>query len=319
MTLLTAVQEACGELALQQPTVVIGNTDPQVIQLLSLATREAKEFSAQGGQWSGWPELRKEYTFSLVPATGGVAGVYTGNTTINSKILTGFVSTAGILSGYGVSGGSILTGAIVTGVTAGPNGTVTLNTPANATSTAQNFSFGQIAYDLPTDIQMFITATQWDRNFRWQMLGPISAQEWQTIVSGICPVGPRIRFRVMADSTGVDKFWIQPPPGVAQTDVIAYEYISKNICNSSLGVGQTVWTADSDVYLWPEDTLVLGLIWRFKRAKGLDYGEEWDIWMKAVDRQIARSGGNRSLPMNAHSNGLRLLNQSNIPDTGFGT
>ena len=79
------------------------------------------------GQWSGWPELRKEYTFSLVPAQGGNNGVYVGNTTINSNVLTGFVSTTGILSGYGVSGGSILTGAIVTNVTAGPNGTVTLN------------------------------------------------------------------------------------------------------------------------------------------------------------------------------------------------
>lgn len=314
MTLLTAVQEACGELALQQPLTVIGNTDPQVVQLLSLATREAKEFAAQGGQWSGWPEIRKEYTFSLVPATGGTAGVYTGNTTINSNILTGFTSTTGILVGYGVSGGSILTGAIVTGVTAGPGGTITLNTPANATSTAQNFSFGQIAYVLPSDIQMFISATQWDRNFRWQMLGPISAQEWQTIVSGICPVGPRIRFRVMDG-----QFWIQPPPGVAQTDVIAYEYISTQICTSAASAVQSAWLADTDVYVWPENTLTLGLIWRFKRAKGLDYGEERDMYDKAVDRQIARSGGNRSLPLNAHSNGLRLLNQSNIPDTGFGT
>lgn len=314
MTLLTAVQQACGELALRQPQTIIGNTDPQIIQLFSLATREAAEFAAQGGQWSGWPELRKEYTFSLVPATGGVGGVYTGNTFIKSNVLTGFASTTGILTGYGVSGGSILTGAIVTGVTAGPAGTVTLNTPANATSTGLNFSFGQIAYDLPSDIQMFISATQWDRNFRWQMLGPISAQEWQTIVSGICPVGPRIRFRVMDG-----QFWIQPPPGVSQTDVIAYEYISTQICSSASGAVQSAWLADSDVYVWPENTLTLGLIWRFKRAKGLDYGEEFDMYTRAVDRQIARSGGNRSLPLNAHSNGLRLLNQSNVPDTGYGT
>ena len=317
MTLLSAVQEACGELALSQPTSVIGNTDPQVIQLLSLATREAKEFSAHGGQWSGWPELRKEYTFNLVPASGGSSGVYVGNTTNGSKVLTGFASTTGILVGYGVSGGSILTGAIVTAVGAS---TVTLNTPANATSTALNFSFGQITYALPTDIQMFITATYWDRNFRWQMLGPISAQEWQTIVSGICPVGPRIRFRVMSDgTTGADALWIQPPPGPTQTDTIAYEYISKNFCNSALLVGQSAWTADTDLYLWPDDTLVLGLIWRFKRAKGLDYGAELEMYNRAVDRQIARSGGNRQLPMNAHGNGLRLLNSANVPDTGFGT
>jgi hypothetical protein len=162
---------------------------------------------------------------------------------------------------------------------------------------------------------MFISASMWDRNFRWQMLGPISAQEWQTIVSGICPVGPRIRFRVMGN-----KFYIQPPPGPTQTDVIAYEYISNAWCTDSTGATpQSNWAADSDLYLWPEDTLVLGLKWRFLRAKGLDYGEEKQTYDRAVERQIARSGDNRSLPLNAESFGIRLLSGWNVPDTGFGT
>ena len=316
MTLLTAVQQACGELALQQPTSVIGNTDQQIVQFLALATREAQEYAAMPGQWSGWPELRKEYTFSIVPATtGSNGGVYVGNTTNGSNTLTGFSSTSGILVGYGVSGGSILTGAIVTGVTPGPNGTVTLNTPANATSTGLNFSFGQIAYDFPSDLQDFISASMWDRNFRWQLLGPISAQEWQTIVSGICPVGPRIRYRIMDG-----QFWIQPPPGAAQTDVIAYEYISVNWCNSATGTGQNAWLADTDVYLWPENTLVLGLKWRFLRAKGLDYTEEKQTYDRAVDRQLARSGSNRSLPLNIrNSDRVQLISNAQCPDTGFGT
>ncbi len=77
--------------------------------------------------------------------------------------------------------------------------------------------------------------------------------------------------------------------------------------------------ADTDTYLWPENTLVLGLKWRYLRAKQLDYSEEREMYDRAVDRQIGRSGTTRNLPMNAHSNGLRLLNQSNVPDTGYGT
>ncbi len=316
MSLLDAIQAACGELTLPQPASVIGNTDPTIIQILALANREGKEMASQAGHTSGMEVLRKEYTFSLVPASGGSNGVYVGNTTINSNVLTGFASTTGILVGYGVSGGSILTGAIVTGVTAGPNGTVTLNTPANATSTALNFSFGQITYDLPSDLAFFISATMWDRNFRWQMLGPISAQEWQTIVSGISPVGPRIRYRIMGD-----KFWIQPPPGAAQTDVIVYEYITVNWCRASgdTTLTQKVWTADTDVYAFPEDLLTLGVIWRWRRAKGLDYAEEYQTWDRAKDRYMARAGSNRSLPLNSTSHGLRLLSAANLPDTGFGT
>lgn len=311
MTLLTIVQDACAELSLQIPTQVVGNTDPQVVQLLALANREGMEFAAMSGEWSGWPEIRKEYTFSLVPATGGVGGVYTGNTTNGSKTITGIADTTGILENYGVSGGSILTGALVTAVT--PT-TVTLNTPANSTATGQQFSFGQVAYDFPDDLQMFISASMWDRNFRWQLLGPLSAQEWQTIVSGICPVGPRIRYRIMDG-----QFWIQPPPGVSQTDVIAYEYISKNWCLSASGTPQPRWAADDDTYYWPENTAVLGLKWWFLRAKGLDYTEEVRQYEMAVQRQQARSGGNRSLPLNAQSYGIRLLSSQNIPDTSYGS
>lgn len=311
MTLLTAVQQACGELALAVPSTIIGNTDLQVMQLLALANREGREFARIPGEWSGWPEQRVEYVFPMVPATGGTSGVYTGDTTINSSVLTNIADTTGILVNYGVSGGSILTGAFVTAVT--PT-TVTLNTPANATSTAQNFSFGQVFYALPSDLKYFIQATFWDRNFRWQMLGPISPQEWQTIVSGISPVGPRIRFRIMDGQLAV-----QPPPGPTQTDSLVYEYITKNWCTSAGGVGQQAWLADTDTYLWDDDYLTLGIKWRFLRAKGLDYDEELSTYKTAIEMQMSRSGTNRTLPLNARGFGLRLLNSSNVPDTGYGT
>lgn len=258
------------------------------------------------GDWSGWPELRKEYTFNLVPV-----GPYTGTTTTSSNVLTSMSSTASLDSTFGVSASGLLTGAQVVSVTAT---TVTLNTPATSTATGVSFQFGQTSYPLPSDLQYFISASYWDRNFRWQMLGPLSAQEWQTIVSGITPVGPRIRYRIM-DA----RFWIQPPPGASQTDLIAYEYISNQWCNSAASVGQTAWTADTDTYLWPEDTMIMGIKWRFLRSKGLDYTEERDTYDNAVSRQMARSGGNRSIPLNATSRGIRLLSSQNIPDTGFGS
>jgi hypothetical protein len=310
MSLLTIIQSACGELGLTQPSFVIGNTDATAVQFLALANREGKEFASIGGQWGGWPELRKQYTFNLV-----TAGSYTGiSATAGSLTLSGFSSTAGILVGYGVSGGSILTGASVVAVGVS---TVTLDTPAQSTATGQTFVFGQQAYPLPSDMQFFLSATQWDRNFRWQMLGPLSAQEWQTVVSGISPVGPRIRFRIMAN-----QMYIQPPPGATQTDLIAFEYISNNWCmpKATTIPSQTAWAADTDLYAWPEDTAVLGIKWRYLAAKGLNYAEEKDTWQNAVDRQIARSGTNRSLPLNQTSGqGIHLLGQANIPDTGFGT
>lgn len=315
MSLLTIITTAAGELGLPnaaQATSVIGNTDTTISQLLALANREGKEFAAIGGQWSGWPELRKQYTFTMV-----TAGTFNGITTVEgSNQLRGFSTVSGIGLNYGVSGGSILTGAQVMAVD--PIGlTVTLDTPAQSSVSGQSFTFGQIAYALPSDLAFFIPQTEWDRNFRWQMLGPISPQEWQTIVSGISPVGPRIRFRVMGN-----QFYINPPPGATQTDLLAFEYITNCWCSPNPGAyppTQTVWTTDTDIYAWPEDTMILGIKWRFKAAKGLDYSEEKDTWQNAVDRQIARSGTVRTLPLNAcGSDSIHLLGAANIPDTGFG-
>lgn len=311
MSLLTAVQGACGELSLSIPLTVIGNPDPQVMQLLALANSEGQEFCKLQGPWGGWPELNKVYTFNLVPA-----GPYTGTTTINSAVITGIASTTGILVGYGVAGNGVYQSAVVTAVT--PT-TVTMSSTASSSNVNSSYQFGQIQYALPSDIRSFITATQWDRNFRWPMLGPLSPQEWQTMVSGVSPVGPRIRFRVL---DGIME--ISPLPGSSQTDQIAYEYVTNAWCTTSAGVprvasgGVCVWGADTDLYLWPEDTLRYGIKWRFLRAKGLDFTEELRTWQMARDFQLSTSGASRSLIMNASRCGLHLLNYSNIPDSGFG-
>lgn len=318
MPLLSIIQDACLELSLPVPSQVIGTTDQQIQQMLALSNSEGQEFAKLRGQWTGWPELNTVYTFNLVPV-----GPFTGTTTINSAVITGLTSgqTAQIVagpgySGYGVSGDGVYQSATVISKT---STTVTMSAVASSSNIGASYNFGQIAYSLPSDIASFVTATQWDRNFRWPMLGPLSPQEWQTIVSGISPVGPRIRFRVVDNL-----FLIQPLPGTAQTDQIAYEYISNAWCTSSTGTPNTAvggvcrWAADTDMYRWPEDIMRYGIKWRFLRAKGLDYSEELKTWQDARDNQLATSGATRSLRLNATANGIHLLGYSNIPDTGFG-
>src|ERR1700748_2449745 len=104
MSLLTIVQDAYTELGLgdSQPQTVIGNTDPQIQQLLALSNSEGQEFCKLQGPWGGWPELSRVQTFNLVPV-----GPYTGTLTYNSNVITGMSSTAGIQVGYGLAGNFI--------------------------------------------------------------------------------------------------------------------------------------------------------------------------------------------------------------------
>lgn len=318
MSLLTIVQDLYGELGLSPvPNTVIGNADPQVSQMLALANSEGQEFCKLQGPWGGWPELNRVETFNLLPV-----GPYTGTTTDNSDLLTGLSSTVGILVGYGVAGANVYQSATIIAVpptTAA--GTVQMSAVASGTQAGTSLNFGKIQYPLPTDLRSIINATYWDRNFRWPMLGPLSPVEWQVIVSGISPVGPRIRFRVLGNPPTME---IQPLPGTGQTDQIAYEYVSNAWCSTATGVpraasgGVCRWGADTDLYLWSEDTMRYGVKWRFLRAKGIDYSQELKTWTDARDFQLSVSGASRSLRMNATANGLHFLNYENIPDTGYG-
>ena len=86
-----------------------------------------------------------------------------------------------------------------------------------------------------------------------------------------------------------------------------------------MAVSQSRWAADTDTYALNDDLMVQGLKWRFLRAKGLDYGEEHELWERAVNTELGRAGGSRSLPMNATQlDGLRLMSEWQTPDTGYG-
>lgn len=172
----------------------------------------------------------------------------------------------------------------------------------------------QSAYSLPADFDFFIPQTAWDRSYRWQLLGPLSAQEWQVLQSGISPVGPRMRFRIFGNAVN-----FQPTPGTSTTDLICFEYMSNGWCQSAASVRQSAWAADTDTFVLDDQLMILGLKWRFKQAKGLPYEDIKEDYRRLLDQLLARDAGSRTLPLNASAGDIRLLNQANVPDTGYGS
>lgn len=303
-TLLQIVQEVMGDFGLPTPTTVIGNTDKTVRQMLIHATRIGEELAARGSLNDGWPVMRKEYTFNLI----GYGG-YTGNTTQGSNVITGMSSVANIAVGMIASSTAIPYGATVTAV--GTN-TVTLNQHATTTVNGSNFSFGQESYPIPSDADHFIQHTGWDRSFRWQLMGPLSPQEWQVLKSGISPTGPRLRFRIMGG-----QIYVNPVP--ASLDNLVLEYYSTGWCQSATGASQTAWAADTDTPVLQDRLFILGMIARWLNRKGFDSSVAQDDYEKAVDAALGRAGGSRVLPLNARAEPPVLLGSANVPDTGFGS
>jgi hypothetical protein len=309
--LLGLVQTACNELAIRAPSQVFGATDNQTIQLLALANREGKEFYNQGQRIGGWQILRKQYVFSLVGNTP-----YTGTTTAGSTLIqnvtpnpTTLVTSLNSAISWGLLSTNVPWDAHITAVT---SNSITLDTAASSSGTDTGMSIGQDGYPFPTDFAYYQTMTSWDRSFRWQMLGPLEAQEWQVLKSGISPTGPRRRFRIMQGL-----WYVDPVPTASET--IVFEYFSNAWAQSSGAAAQTTFLADTDYYTLDDDSFIMGLKWRWKAAKGLDYTQEKQDYDMLKERLQSANGANRDLPLNAQASGIRLLNEQNVPDTGYGS
>jgi hypothetical protein len=103
--------------------------------------------------------------------------------------------------------------------------------------------------------------------------------------------GPRYHFRIRGG-----KLLINPTPTAGHT--WAFEYMSKNWM---LGVDGTTYkqyaTLDSDTILIPEDVLIMGLRWTWKKEKGMDYAEDMATYEAQIKDSLGRDGGKATLHM----------------------
>jgi len=236
-TFLQLVQQAANEIGIPEPSLVVSGQDETSRQLLALANREGKVFSALANFSGGWQALHKEYTFNTV--------------------------------------------------------------------------VGKNNYALPSDFEYFVERSFYDNSTKWELMGPITAQEKQVLKYGVLASGPRPKWYVRNN-----QIYLVPTP--EDVHLCAFDYYSNAWCASAGGTAQSLWGADDDVYLLDEDCFVLGLKWRFLRSKGLDYAQEKMDYDLEVQRVISRDGGSRDLPLGSPIFSTRLLNDSNIPETGFG-
>lgn len=102
----------------------------------------------------------------------------------------------------------------------------------------------QDAYALPVDFDYALGSTYWNRTQTWPLFGPISAQEWQQLQSGITAQGILQKFRVKG--AALKQFYITPTPTSSDASAsIAFEYQSRNWIKPADWVTGTVYTAPS--------------------------------------------------------------------------
>jgi hypothetical protein len=83
----------------------------------------------------------------------------------------------------------------------------------------------QEAYEFPGDFDRQIFQTHWDQSNQWELVGPLSPQEWQMQENAIVSLGPRRRFRVKGFAA--NQFFIDPAPSASEAgQILVFEYQS---------------------------------------------------------------------------------------------
>lgn len=147
-----------------------------------------------------------------------------------------------------------------------------LRTEATFTATAGSAQAGVI----PADFNRFVAESFWDRTNVRLVSGPITALDWQSFVAS-GSTGAQLRFTRRGNALLV---W----PALNGGEAMAFEYYSRNFCQSAAGTPQNRWTLDTDTARVPEELFTLGIVALVAEAEGLPQANSARL---AYDRRVA--------------------------------
>lgn len=137
--------------------------------------------------------------------------------------------------------------------------------------------------------------TIWDRTLRLPVF-VLSGTEWQAR-KAVSVTGPRYQARIRGGNLIVN-----PTPTAGH--IWAFEYVSKNwILDNDGTTYKQYFTEDTDTMLLPEDILIMGLRWRWKKEKGFDYAEDFRTYEVVVKEALGGDGMSKNLNMSNYCDG----------------
>lgn len=167
---------------------------------------------------------------------------------------------------------------------------------------------------LPSAYHRMLNRTQWDRTNDWPLVGPILPQGWQWLKSsGLANTGPRVRFRIQGGRVNYH-------PATEAGTSYYYEYIRNTwVIDTDGSTYKAAFAADTDTCVFRDRVMIAGIKYKFLSAKGLDTQAAARDYSMAVEAQMGQESGAPALSLSSADMGPTLIDQFNIPDSGFGS
>jgi len=173
-------------------------------------------------------------------------------------------------------------------------------------------------YALPSDFYQLISNTGWnDTN---PLVGPVTNQEWQYFRNAVASTGIYYRFRIFVQVTTsgpAQRLQVDPVLSAGATAIaFNFNYHTDHWVVDSSATTTTAWSVETQDPTLDAVLLELSVRWRWLKAKGLPYAEEYEEYRRALNREKARDGGQGS---KLRADGRYSTDMPNIPDTGIGS
>ena len=134
------------------------------------------------------------------------------------------------------------------------------------------------------DFRYIVNDTLWNRDLKRPVFGPLVPAQWQQLAAQSMQ-GPWQQYRIRQ---GYFYFIPQPPAG----QNIWFEYASAYWLNNAVGgYSSNAFRGDTDVVLLDEEIIQMGIEWRWKKKKGLEYAEDFTDYERMVLNAMAQDGG----------------------------
>lgn len=171
----------------------------------------------------------------------------------------------------------------------------------------------QQSYDFPADYSYMLPSTTWDRSNKRIAIGPMSSQEWQFLKGWTTVNGLNRRYRVRDGGIEFEQDITASDAGKA----VYFEYVSKYWALDSDGTtAKEVFTSDNDQHVFDDELFILGVLWRFLKAKGFDWQASYAEYTDLRSKLEGRDRGQRVVRLGEPRFGEYL--GVNVSDRGYG-
>lgn len=173
-------------------------------------------------------------------------------------------------------------------------------------------------YDLPADFVRMVPQSGWDRTSDEPLGGPLSADQWECLASTSLSGAVRIYARFTADQV-----WFWGPTGanpIAAGTVIVFQYQSRLWVKPTgeTSATQDAPSASTDTIMFDPILMVAALELAWAKAKGFDTTEAKTEFVQVWSSVAGNDSPGAVLHLTGPAIGVHFLDQSNVPDTGYG-